>query len=538
MTSRGAVRVALVGLSLFVAGCVQGNTAKAIDPTAAPVWEAGYTWTYDVISSSHESVVESGRVDGDTDRNREVVTVTVFNTTTTLLGEDVYYVRLSQSVDHPLFEGTIQALTKDSLSIAGRAWNDHYAKPAPPRPVAVSDDLTYAVPPEPYNPCDGVVTIYPTPPEERFPALRFPLDDGNTWTDEILEPEDDFVSFHYTGRTHGLVEVTVPAGTFSAIYATVDLVPVLPDEAEQYGEFKFRAKAEYWYSPDAQNLVKSLVSFSGQASMRGEPQSFQFGYTSTMSLRSYNLEAGPDEPAPMVQEDGARYEPTRGWEIVADKPVPLNVADGPRPVTFALAASDHGPPRYDGQPRVATPLPSSGLDPEAHRIYWRLLPDYESWNFVDGFGDTFTYNFTDGGAYRIEANVQPLKCGGSWLGSAQTSVATFWEKTYKVAMDLGLPRTVEVGRFPVVQGAREGKVAWTMTPASVTLLDNGRPILYEPSGRTVAPAGASTSGSFPFTPYATGSWRLVWESSRPTVGDDVSLTLRVEYGDMIDYIGH
>ncbi|MBI2078862.1 MAG: NUDIX hydrolase [Euryarchaeota archaeon] len=525
MISGGAFRVLVLGVALASAGCLQGgaNSAKAIDPIPAPAWEPGYTWKYDVLSASHEGIVEQGRIDGDSDRDRTTVSMTVFNTTSPLLGEDVFYVRMSESLDHPLFHGNVQALTRDGLEVAGTAWTSNYVEVAKPMPVSPELDYAYSYP-KPYDPCEGVIMLHATAAEARFPVLQFPLDDGTSRTGDISEGDDDFFLFHYTSRVHGLVEVTVPAGTFKAVYSTVDLVPEIPDEAQDYGGFSFRAKAEYWYSPDAQNLVKSLFSMTGQGRDPGEGNSYSFGYSSTMTLRSYDLTAGPDAPAPKVQEEThSSYEPARYWKVVADREFPINLADGDATVTFGLAPVD-GQSRYpEDRPDVAESLPGSGLDPTKHRVYWRVWNDYESWRWDEGFGETFTYNFSDGGGYRIQGDVQPIECGGSWLGGAQASLPTFWQKSFKFPMEAGLPGTFEVAKFPVVLGASEGQVSWTMTPAFGTSVDRGRPVAVDPGGRTYPVGGAASTGSGPLNAFMAGTWRLNWETTSPTVGDDVTL---------------
>ena len=537
MAARGTFQVLLVGFVLTLAGCLQGgaNTAKAIDPLLAPSWEPGYMWTYDVLSTSHEGVVDQGRMDGDTDRERATVTMTVFNTTTPLQGEDVYYVRMSESIDHPLFQGNVQALTRSGLEVAGSAWTSNYVNVPKAVPVSAHLDAPYPYP-EPYDPCAGVIMLHPTPPEARFPVLQFPLDDGATRTGDISDGDDDFFFFHYTSRVHGLVEVTVPAGTFKAVYATVDLVPELSAEAREYGGFSFRAKAEYWYSPDAQNLVKSLFTMNGQGRQPGQGSAYSFGFTSTMGLRSFDLTAGPDAPAPVVQEESSRYEPQRSWAIVSDVEFPVNLADGPRAVTFGLRDTGALRPDFPHVPEFANPLPASGVDASTHRIYWRVWNDYESWRWDEGFGETFTYNFSDGGGYRIQADVQPLECGGSWLGGAQAPLPTYWQKQFKLPMDAGLPGTFEVTKFPVVLGASEGVVSWTMTPAFGASIDRGRPVAVDPGGRTYPVGSAAASGTGPVNAFMAGSWHLRWETTSPTVGDDVTLDLRIDYGTSAAYL--
>jgi len=257
-----------------------------------------------------------------------------------------------------------------------------------------------------------------------------------------------------------------------------------------------------------------------------------------MTLNAYDLTPGADAPAPLPQEEGPQpLPPQRNWQIVADTAFPRNIADGAVPVTFTLGAAE-GYNHPQSPPRHANQLPGPEI-PETHRIYWRLTTQYQypsSYGAFDGFGDTFTHNFTAGGAHHLEANVQPIECGASWLGSAGASFALFWEKEFKVPMDLGVPRTINFASFPVEAGAAESQVRWTMTPTYGTPVDRGRPIVYDPMGRVASQATASTAGTTSFGPYISGTWRAAWETSNPTVGDDVTLVLRIDYGDSGGYV--
>lgn len=508
-------------ISGVLAGCAfpGGGVGKAFDAIPAPVWSAGYSWTYGVVASSQETSFEGGEFDGDSDTQTVRATFTVVNTSTVVLGEPVYVVKVDQSLDHPMFQGQWQAYTQRGLGLAAIGYDFE-------REIREEE-------PSSFDACRGTQPMVPVPPGERFPMLPFPLDDDATARGS-WGFDEPFV-FEYEIQVHGMVSVKVPAGEFEAVYVTTDLRPRPPVEFQQdpdFPIFNFRIRTEQWYSPDVRFFVKNVVAASAEASA-GSEGSFRFAYRSAMELEDFSLQAGPEGDVPEVATPEPREPvavPYRSYRVVSDQRFPVNVADGPVAARFGL--EDAGPRPPDGPPRVVhgDAVPEGlDFDHEKHRVVWTV----ESWNgggyerFEDS-GDVLAFTFTRGGKFAMRAEIRPLECGGPYLGSAFGEVSTYWEKTFRIDGQLGPQRVVSVGEFPVEEGAFWGRATWTAQPTIAVVADRGHPVFRSPDGRSQA-APSGSPGEAGFNPYPAGLWKVDWDTEAVTLGDDFDLTVLVSY---------
>lgn len=535
--------VAMVAAAVVFSGCVLptgGGSVKEFDPIEVPAWETGYSWTYRATRSFHASGTYDGRSESQSESDTQDVTLRVFNTTQPVFDEAVYYVRSSQELYHPFLRGTVQALTQSDLALAAYGYMPDIVALSSAEPTpASSGAVAYSQPMVvrgPIGPCSGVPPLTYVPDDARFPLLDFPLDDGQSFSGRFsAEPGDPF-TLRYVSRVRGLVDVTVPAGTFPAVYVTQTMEADLPPEfgGERSG-FDVRLRAEHWYSPDVRYLAKSLITFTGSMPDFDGGASSSIRMVMNLELVSFDLTVGPDEPAPPVQEyesyADVYFEPAP-YRIVTDTMFPINVAEGSATARFALQpyGNDGRFHESPGAIEVVGELPPApDFNHSSHHVVWTVT------NWGSGGspspaseGDVLTFEFDRGGVYEIHAEIQPIQCGGYWLGSAHATVAAFWEKTFQIPIDAGLPRVLQVGKFPVEPGASSGFASWSFQPAVATNLDRGHPLFYAPDGR-VQSRSAGNVRQIEFSPHPPGGWSLGWDTETVTVGDDVRLTLRINY---------
>src|SRR5687767_12746044 len=157
------VLVATVVLFVLGAGCMEPGAKKDFAPVEAPEWLPGQSWTYDVETSYRADFSRDGAKASEQETDTSAHTMTVFNTTGTIGGERVAFVRSEGDLDdHPYLEGNVWAISMRDLRIVAHAWE----------PMAGT----------PQAACSGpLVFLEPVAPDGRFPALRFPLRDGLAW---------------------------------------------------------------------------------------------------------------------------------------------------------------------------------------------------------------------------------------------------------------------------------------------------------------------------------------------------------------------
>lgn len=525
---RLALLVGAVVLAMALSGCTVTSSVKLgrpFDPIAAPVWKAGYTWSYDVTTSFRASGFGEGFGDESfSEADRQRVTLTVFNTSAPVDGEDVYYVRADEPLEsNPLFSGSVWAYSQGQLEELANAWIDSVAKP-----MAVQYDIAYphAYSPRPeYDPCDGLQPLYRKPLAERSSLFRFPLDDGAAHEGVM---NSDGLEFAFKSRLNGLVDVKVPAGTYKAVYITTDFEPDLPAEAEGYG-LNIQFRVETWYSPEIRYLAKTYIRAQGSIEGSRTGDGFQFSFN--MELRDVVLTEQPEQPAPPII-DGIVSTPAIPSFRIARTDGDPNIANGTFETTFSLKPSKPG---YhmdyfgEGMETVGEHAPLDWIDHTTHQVRWLLTKDYEYDSVEESFGDTFTHGFKDGGRWRVEAQIVPLKCGLPSLGSQVAAFATYYEKTFTVNQDAGPGATRSVGTFEVGDGPIEGVLTWTHQPAVGSGYNPGRPSVRSPSGMSLGPSNPSAS-THRFYPDDDGTWTLQWIQDGLTLGDDARVKVRIDYG--------
>lgn len=509
--------LALIG-SLVLSGCAfpGGNVGKAFDAIEAPIWEPGYSWTYDVVASSQMSGFDRGGLGSDSDSQRGRVTMTVLNTTKEVHGEPVYVVSLGEGFDHPLFEGDTQALTQRDLELAAIGYTQRYYSPGGS------------------DPCRGASPLQPVEGSQRLPTVQFPLDDGASWTGS-LGIEEDF-GMQYTMSVHGLVDVQTPAGSFQAVYVTTDFQPGdMPEGgAEGLDMSDFSLRSEQWYSPDVKYLVKHVFTASASASEGGDR--YQFAYRTTAVLSEYSLEAGPEQESPEIMDrmepTAVRYEPTR---IVSDTEFPVNIADGP--VTARLTLEPMNTLGYGYQDVIAykPELQTVAYDNETHEIGWTVT------TYSNGYteearstGDILELAMERGGEYQVRAAIQPKKCGANMVSDAYGRASAFWSKTFEFETGSGdLPQTIDIADVPVEVNAYEAMVSWVREPKVGYSTDQANVVIRGPDGH-VQSYSANSPGRTDFSAYPAGLHAVSWQTTGlPSMGEFIELTVTITYG----YVG-
>lgn len=509
-----------LAVPILLAGCTfpgTGGVGKSFDPIDVPVWEAGYSWTYDVVSSSQSSGFDRDGIGTDGDSERTRVTLTVINTTKESEGRPVYVVALGEGADHPLFDAAVQAITKDTLEVVavGHQQVQHVA------PAARAGE----------GPCAGQTPLYPVDSDQRFPTLRFPLDDGATWTGSL--GLGDPVAMTYTMTAHGLVDVETPAGVFDAVYVTTEFrAPEersedLPDDVRF---FDLNLRSEQWYSPDARYLVKQVFSASAMAG--DEEQRYRYAYRTAAILANFSLEPRPEEPAPDIAGPVETVrEPYRPIRIVSDTAFPVNVADGPVAARFTLEDTDGGWPLWEPQIASSEELAPLVYDNTTHELRWTITDSSARHADEQRFtGDILEFQFSKGGDYNIRAGLHPKECGAYQTTEASATATALWSKSFEFETSAGeLPQTIDLGVVPVEVGAYEGVVSWDRAPKYGYSTDSGNVALRGPDGRTQT-FSTNRAGSGSFSTFPAGEYALSWQSTGlPTIGEDIHVTATVTY---------
>lgn len=502
--------------SLVLSGCTVtgGDVGKSFDAIDVPTWESGYSWTYDIVASSQMSGFDRGGLGSDGESERGTVTMTVINTTKDVKGDPVYVLSLGEGFDHPIFDGTSQALTKRGLEVAAIGHGQYHS----PR-----SDMR--------DPCMGTAPMQPVEGEARFPTVRFPLDDGAKWSGS-LGMEEDF-GMQYTMNVHGLVDVETPAGAFKAVYVTTDFQPRdLPDGAEEYADmYDFSLRSEQWYSPDVMYLVKHVFTASASASEGGER--YQFSYRTTAVLSDYSLDPAPEQAAPEIvdyhEATYAEYVPSR---IVSDTAFPVNIADGPATARLTLEETNHGYGGYQEQIPQVSDLKPLTYDNETHQIGWAVTKSSGGYSEEIVYtGDILDLVLERGGEYQVRASIQPKKCGANMVSEAYGTLNAYWTKTYEFETGTGdLPRTFELGDVPLEENAYEARVGWVRQPKAGYSADQANIVIRSPDGRTESYQTSST-GETNFNTYPAGTHQVAWQTTGlPSVGETVEVTVTVTYG--------
>lgn len=547
MVSRWAAAVALLFTTAALSGCVGGllDVGSGVR-VSAPDWQAGYSWTYEVHSESMFGYSEGDDFGFEPEDESTQITYRVTNTSEPLAGEDVYYVSASDSLDAPLRDSHIQALTKDNLQLVGQASYYHslYAvEPVEVSPPAMSPD-GYPAPRSssyhytPPDPCAGRVPIEPIPEEEQVAVPRFPLESGRTWSGTWMV-EDDF-GFYYTAEVHEPRRITVPAGTFEAIPVVVDLRPTGLPFADEGAAFDMDIQLQNWYSPEVQWDVKSVFAMRFTGSFGDEK--IDARQKITIELLDHSLAAEPEEPAPYVRNETA-YRTRPSFDVVTDTAFPVNLAEGHTLANFTL---DGGPTQdgYYGRERLAYASPyarempylddlsrAAGPDTEQYDIVWRLLKDGELTTQTNG--TSFSYDVAEGGSYDVRAYVVPKECGIATPSVDSGRFNTFWEKTFAFDVGLGLDERSNEQKFPVDRSYAFGSLEWVMEADYSVSPDSGHPVVTDPRGDEMdGPEDyyEYDEGRAIFFPDRDGQWSVAWQADGAHLGHSAKMTLRIDYG--------
>lgn len=543
----------LILASLFLlasaAGCLapeSGSSAK-IDTVFAPDWQAGYTWKY-TASETYKDAGPAYSGDADTSYSSygetSTVTYSVFNTTLDFEGTPAYYVRVEGADSYAPGMAPLLVYAQDSLEVIAWDRENHYgydgpvAMPMPPMPMM---EMDYGYPGY-YGDdieCEYVPRVNEVDDDSRMPAIDFPLTSGKTWSGRWTM--DYYMSLDYEGRVVGEEKVTIGDRTYDTVHAAFQLTspqvdmmvpmavpasdgpagtPPYETRAPEFSSHQMSARMDFWYAEDVQNLVKStlVVDMPGPYASQME---------STTELRSFDLTAAPEEPAP-----GKAPPPPEpiDIEIVSDTMFPVNVVNGTVPASFWIQPTSSGHSDMEGQVQVGTgPSEADVYDHDAFTLVW-TVSSYGNWE--GGIVDDVIEEEIGPGSYWLNANLVSKKCGYPLGGQAHAQVSTFWEKAFDVA---GSPavgtNTQDVASFDIFQMAMNpARMTWTVDPQVPLREDDAVPRLLDPDGRVVYGTVTGAPNEAFFSPYPAGEWALEWETRDVALGDDATVVVHVDYG--------
>ena len=522
-----AILVALLAALPF-AGCLGAGSSKSFDPIPAPAWSAGNTWTLD--STESMSASGFGEDEGGEERTTSIV-LRVFNTTEPFQGEPAYFVDVDGSdpeVENPFIEGSMLAYSQDDLRLLGRGADSLYPEAVPLTSphggfhdgYSPVDEASYV------DPCEGRGRIEAVDESDMFPTPAFPLAAHDSRRGTWRPGHEDGPSFDYVMRVEGREGVNVPAGHFDAIHMSFDMLTTDDGSEEAFGSF--RVHGDYWYAPEVRYYARMMLTATmSQGFAESGPGAFTF--VSDVQLTSYDLATEAATPAPIAFEPGgADY---RAYEIVSDVNVPGNVGEGPVEVRFAL--TDATPSRYDSVVRSSPAFPPAvPYDAEAAEVHWTLRSMYGT-PFAVGTGPVFAHTFDRPGRFSIQADVRPRTCGALAPSSAYGGLYHNWEKTWDVIVEPAAQRSLGLGTFPFELYPSDSSIKWTNEGLGI---DGGYATITDPYGREYRTGNGDKIHQK--LPASTGDWRLDWHptgpqtylgSDLPPVGDEIRLTLRLDY---------
>lgn len=514
-------------LLLPLSGCLGGGSAKGFDAVAAPKWSAGHSWTYRLSQSVSESV---GRVQPTTEGQETSLVLTVINTTEPLEGEPAYYVSAEHEggeyLDHPFFDGSLLAYAQSNLNVIARGHDSPLL--AVPQSMPVDGSLSE---PQSGDPCEGRPRIDKVDAEETLPAPAFPLASDGTERGTWGAVGDGF-AFDYVLRVEGMKTVEVLAGDFEAVHVSLDMSPSAAVSEDTFTAF--RVHADYWYSPLVENFVRIDLTASAAGGLGEERGTFRF--ESRAEVADFDLAIMDESPAPVL--NAPHTQELGGLRIVSDVRLDQNVATEPLVARFALEATP-GDAYYGGPIESVGTFGEPPYDPATHSVYWRVSGPTRfhgpvGYSVTTRQSETLQYTFHAAGHYSISAEVRPLVCGQPWLGSAYGTATPYWEKTWTVEIDPGPAHTIHLDDFHIEAYPSSTKLTWTKA-GDATPLDGGHVRLTDPYQRT----HRTSNGDANILRSLPGDWKIDWEAygfetgfdgvATPVVGDDVRVTLRIDY---------
>lgn len=112
---------------------------------------------------------------------------------------------------------------------------------------------------------DGAATLHRVEPDTVFPWLEFPLRYQDGWDGTWKRYGQRSLRYHAEPR--GVVDVTVPAGTFEAIWVHFAFSASKnygePGESEAVADYAYPVMtSDYYYAPSVRNMVKHVIDGS------------------------------------------------------------------------------------------------------------------------------------------------------------------------------------------------------------------------------------------------------------------------------------
>lgn len=516
--------------SVTFAGCLEGDSqAQDFDPVAAPEWVAGQSWTYEVSASGF--LPFEGSIDDSTE-----VTVRVLNTEQAFDGQPVYYVRSDEILPHPLmFSEPLQVLRQGDLSLVASEYVNHAISAPPPAPVISEWSTSGGAGAWSWaSPCKAA--LRPVAEAAQVQVAPFPLVHGKTWSGSFGDGELD--AFQFFGTIGGMERVETTAGSFDAVRLTYTyrLSPEAQAHLAEDEEIEFRF--EQWYAPAIGFFAKSEATFTYSA------PGGKVSLSSTVDLVSYEAGDGAQESVPAVRE---RAQAPAAVSLHSSIGGAFNVADGPVTATLRLVDGAWADLDEEAEPTQET-VPLADVDLDAYKVRWSVQSLVDGGHHLEFAPDPRSAELTLGepGWYDVSARLEPVYCGDPQGGSGHQSLEAFWEKTYLVEVEAGLGQQYELDTVHINEGASMATFAWQLERALPAVyndepMDDGEPVVYGPGGESWDIDAGENEATF--DPHAHGDYALKWQalgpaqSLGPVAGDDVTVTLRVNYASPVDYVG-
>ncbi|HEX9816005.1 MAG TPA: hypothetical protein VGB18_03405 [Candidatus Thermoplasmatota archaeon] len=427
-------------LVAMLSGCVGSGGSLSV---SAPVWEAGYTFSYREQGSYSGAVVAQGH--GETEKDEWGPRTKVFevlNTTLEAHGEPVYLAayaiedgsdedetRMEAQGENMQFGGIRMA----DVSFVGIRQRDLLEIPAW---LDMDADCTQ-------NGCTQSVDGLKFAEAHQWSFIQFPLEKGKKWSTDmdIQNGGDDFfgdIKIRYDAKVVGLKTVETPLGSIQAVRVDWTMKPIdleaykaqvreEADDADQNLEefdIELDRAGSFYYSEEYATVVKSSNRGEYFVEIRGKQGGQEFDF----SARGQEVYESVLEGARLVPkaERGLDYvlrlatgkaslgnatgvkpeQVSYGLKIVADKNV-VNAADSE---AIAFKASIVGAPAL----------------PEGHKVKWRLI-DVSSKNVAAGEGLSFNHPFASPGEYT--ATAEAFDAAGTLTTSHAVTVYANYLKT-------------------------------------------------------------------------------------------------------------
>jgi len=529
------VLLACLGLAGVFAGCAD------FDDVGSPAWQSGYAFTYETESefqAEYRFTVNGEVEDEGKDQESEDPQRVAFEVLSTQIPDrdvPMYLVGVTfPGEDWPV---ELLGLRQSDLAVAQ---------------VSVDETCALTCP-------DEAITYEPV--EFAHDWLRFPLQDGDTWTDRIpldeevgMEEELQGIDLVITANVDGSRKVDTPDGTVEAVrvvhtfrFSDLErLIELIEEEMRDDGMEDVDLSATLdlrlvlYYAPALQTVVRAeaTVAVAAEANFRDGSDRYHadidFDGTAVTSLVGVSYTAAPDRTVPEVlaflAADGSVQVPDK----VVDTPPPVakpTKDDDPRPVSLRVTG-DMASANAAEAPTVtftATAPDGSGLASDLS-VDWRVV-DGAGRSVADGNGRTFAHAFTEPGSYSVLAEARDGDGRLRGTGSARLPV------DYRTTEDVACDPVIALGvsgcdstTFPVGVAAAGLTVTGSSTgPASLGL--DGTLVVTAPDGTTFEATGAAPTVELAAGDLLGrhGTWSAQWS---PDVGvlEEATYDIAVSHG--------